>query len=149
MTSEFGRGYATCLLQFSNHESRLHEYIGAYKDLKFIGIERTAEIWMNGASDHLYELKKPVRLVPLSEWKTAAGLQARALDIGHGFRPSSAATTDECFQLLYTAKWLLGKLEERGLSARTLDEAFVTDRLLGLRPDSGQWDCPMDFVRNP
>ncbi len=93
-SSDFGRGYATCLRQFTFHRTRLAEQVASaavmrtmYPDL--FGDESAAETWANGSSDHLYELVKPRRGVPAAEWQQARVLADRALDIGHGYRASA------------------------------------------------------------
>jgi len=150
--SDFGRGYATCLRQFVNHRARLGETLHLYEDMRqrhgtLFSEESAVEIWANGASDHLYELRRPRRAVPVSEWRRARALQDRALDIGHGFRPSSKAHPTEARALLDEAEALLGDLSSRGFLTSPLTHAFVTDEKLGLRPVKGTWACEQDLTR--
>lgn len=133
-SSEFGRGYATCLVQFWNHRSRLHEYFGRFDAVT------SAELWANGASDHLYELKRPRKGVTKAEWDEAEALQSRALNIGHGFQGSSRSSLEECAGLIATAERLL-------VGIATLDEALAWDTAMGLRPAAGDWKCPENISR--
>ena len=133
MSSEFGRGYATCLLQFANHRGRL------------ISETDSVETWANGSSDHLAELKRPRRGVGREEWRRADALATRMLNVGHGFRESSHSDWAEVGSLLDEADALLALLTARGHATDTLDEAMATDLALGLRPDRGSWACPADL----
>lgn len=149
--SEFGRGYATCLRQFLNHRKRLDEYVRAYASMKsktrepgLFGADHALGLWMNGASDHLYELKRPVRGISRLDWWRAKQFQDRCLDIGHGFSPGSSTYREEVDLLLETAEELLRNIGHIGLTD-TLSAAMVTDGVLGLRPDSGTWSCPLDL----
>lgn len=150
--SEFGSGYATCLRQFTFHRARLAERVAMYREMAtkhadLFDAESAAEIWANGASDHLYELRTPRRGVPTVEVREARAVQDRALDIGHGFRPSSKATPEECRSLLDRAEALLDLLATRGHVVATLDECMATDRELGLSPLAGSWSCSEDLRR--
>lgn len=149
--SEFGRGYATCLMQFANHRTRLRENVALYSKMaaKYpddrIFQDGGAEIWANGASDHLYELVRPPRKgLGSGDWKAARVLADRALDIGHGFRPWSKSNPDECAALLDETDRLLAAI---GVS--DLDAALEWDRAHGLIPDKGDWSCSVDLERKP
>lgn len=153
MSSEFGRGYATCLRQFSFHAARLEEQLVIYRGMNdrhpdLFDEAHAVEMWANGASDHLYELVRPRRGLPVAEWRRAKALQDRALDIGHGFPPSSKSDPDEARTLLAEALALLLALSERGHAVATLPAAMETDRALGLRPDAGSWSCSEDLRRS-
>jgi hypothetical protein len=150
--SDFGLGYATCLRQFANHRARLLGYIADWARYResspeFFSEEGAIEMWANGASDHLYELRRPRRGVPNVEWSAAQTLYRRAIDIGHGFRPSSRSDQAEAVGLLDEAERLLTALAERGLPTGTLDEAMATDRALGLAPERGTWSCLENLSR--
>lgn len=147
MSSEFGRGYATCLIQFVNHRARLRENVALYAQMHekhpdLFTPRDAAEIWANGASDHLYELVRPKRGLTVAEWRAANALGHRAVDIGHGFRPSSASDPDECYGLLDEADRLLALIE-----VTSLDEALTWDKAHGLRPEKGEWSCPENIDR--
>lgn len=149
--SDFGRGYATCLFQFLNHRARLAETLTFYTRMHrqhpdLFDDSRAVEVWANGASDHLYELSRPVAL-PSSEWTRAARLAARALDIGHSFGPPSESDAVEAHFLLAEAAELLSYLEARGHSVATLADCLTTDQALGLEPDVGTWNCPVNLSR--
>lgn len=150
--SEFGRGYATCLRQFVNHRARLGEDLATYQHMALKHADlfdeaSAVEMWANGASDHLYELVKPKRGVTREEWESAQRLAARALDIGHGFRPTSKSNAAEAIGLLDAAESLLTELSIRGNAVDTLEGAMKADRFLGLAPIEGSWSCPVDLVR--
>ena len=137
--SEFGRGYATCLRQFANHRARLDYY--AAMGAKY-GLNDMVESWANGASDHLYDLVRPRRGVSRADWLRAKALQARALDIGHGFRASSKSTVEECTALLDEAEALLAS---SGHPVATLVDAMALDGMFGLKPQAGSWSCAEDI----
>jgi hypothetical protein len=153
--SDFGSGYATCLREFMFHRARLEQQVELWRSLRakpttppgLFTDSDGVESWANGASDHLYELHRPRRGVPRAEWQRAKRVQDRALDIGHGFRPSSKSNPDEARGLLDAAASLLIDLERRGYAVATLDEAMETDRRLGLSPDAGRWSCAEDIWR--
>lgn len=145
--SEFGRGYATCLIQFTFHRARLAEQVegdarmrGKYPD--WGGSEHTAEMWASGSSDHLAELIRPRKGITGSDWQGAKALTDRALDIGHGFQPSSKSDPAECYRLLDEAARLLALT-----GATTLDEAMAWDKAHGLTPEKGDWSCSEDLSR--
>lgn len=145
--SDFGHGYATCLIQFANHRARLGQETNLHAEMaaKYPGEfpDRGAEMWANGASDHLYELVRPPRrgLTP-RDWQDAKALATRALDIGHGFRPSSKSDPAECVRLLDETDRLLASI-----GVADLDAAMSWDRDHGLTPDRGEWACSEDLRR--
>lgn len=145
-SSEFGRGYATCLIQFVNHRARLRETEDLYRSMQVkhpdLFSNDGAEMWANGASDHLYELVRPRHGVTAANWRAAKALQDRALDIGHGLRPSSKSDPAECRALLDEADRLLAVIGVVGL-----DAAIEWDRAHGLAPLKGTWSCAKDLSR--
>lgn len=147
--SEFGRGYATCLRQFTFHAARLTEQLALWRRMRddrgdLFSEASAVETWANGASDHLYELMRPAAL-PNDEWRRAESLQGRALDIGHGFHPTSKSNEAEALGLLDVAASLLADLEGRGFAVATLPEAIETDRKMSLDPAAGSWSCAEDL----
>ena len=135
--TEFGRGYATCLIQFAFHRPRLDDDVALWADMHtehpdLFTPRDAAETWANGSSDHLYDLLRPRHGLPASDWQAARAIRDRALDIGHGFRPSSQSDPDECYRLLDEADRLL-----RAIGVATFDEAFAWDEAHGLRPSKG------------
>lgn len=135
--SEFGRGYATCLIQFAFHRPRLDEDEAVYAKLQDKYPEQfrpadAAEIWANGASDHLYDLLRPVRGISRDDWDSAKYVQRRALDIGHNFLNRRSSNPTECRHLLDAIDRLLAAI---GVS--TFDEAFAWDSAHGLKPSKG------------
>ncbi len=152
MKSEFGRGYATCLRQFVNHSARLDETLALYrkmakKEPTLFSDSDAVEIWANGASDHLYDLIRPKRGIRRREWEQAKAVQARALDMGHGFRRHDWTLSDALL-VLAQAGDLLDDLTLIGYAVGTLDEALATDHTLGLLPEAGSWSCAKDLRRS-
>lgn len=144
--SEFGRGYATCLIQFVNHRARLAEDVAAYADLnrKYpgdFGPGRVAELWANGASDHLYELVRPRGGITKVDWQAARVMADRALDIGHGFLATRKGTPAECRELLDEAARLLPA------GVASLTDALAWDEAHGLKPERGEWSCAENLQR--
>lgn len=143
MKSEFGRGYATCLYQFVMHEGRLQSTIDTYAKLHqehpdLFDDQHAAEIWMNGASDHLYDLIRPRSVISHQDFALAKHLQSVALDIGHGFH--GHGSTQDCRDLLELAKRLLQSAGSHH-PVDTLEACLNADRSFGLRPERGAWSC--------
>jgi hypothetical protein len=116
--SEFGSGIVVCLAKFSQHLdlNMLRESIELYESIgREDGFSRAVEMWMNGASDHFYDLdeKAPPTLQKLARL---------ALEIGHGFKDQTytQATVDEIFQLWQEA-------------------CMEVDKMLGVTADWGEW----------
>jgi hypothetical protein len=151
MDSEFGRGYATCLIQFSFHRPRLDDDERDYARLaKEEGNEGlftpafAAEIWANGASDHLYEMRRPRSGWTKRDWYAADKLAERAIDIGHGFHASGKSSPAECRRLLDTADQLLVNI-----GVGTFEEAVIWDAFHGLAPKIGSWSCKEPMEHRP
>jgi hypothetical protein len=133
--SEFGRGYATCLLMFTFHARRLRR-----KDVSIYHFDpdpenRVVEMWANGATDHLYGLKVGGRL-PRKDGQVAKSMAHQALECGHGYNKTDW-TFDQAESWLGTAMGLLANIG----NPQTIEEAVEIDRKLGLRPDRGKWGC--------
>jgi hypothetical protein len=146
--SEFGKGYATCLIQFVNHRARLNESLSLYERMRrtepdLFRETGAVEAWANGASDHFYEIERPTGLQD-GEWSAAAEVARRALDIGHGFRPSSKSDPAEAKSLLSEAECLL-----LSIGVQSLPEALAWDAAHGLTPEEGDWSCPANLSRVP
>jgi hypothetical protein len=135
VSSEFGRGYATCLRQFANHRGRLDEWM---REKPFSSEEMMVELWFNGASDHLYDIERAN--VSDMEWARAAKLASRAVFLGHGFMDHANAS--EAYAMLDEAEALLALLE---MPTANLEDAMATDRLLGIEPEQGDFSCPLDL----
>ena len=110
--SEFGKGFISCLVNFAAHFER------DYKMFEEFG----GEMWFNGASDHLYEITTPSG----EQWnevrEKVKQLKEHGLHIGHGFSGEQFSKED-----ILTAFKL------------TREIAVLTDKVLGLESDSGQW----------
>lgn len=149
--SEFGRGYATCLIQFTFHLPRLYEQAAYYAKRSkedpanrgYYTPAQAAEMWMNGASDHLYELVRP-RGITKAEWAEAQSIQARALSIGHGFGMDGQPSSDpeECASLVGRANVLLVKH-----NIYNFEQAMTWDGEHGLAPLEGEWACKEPMKR--
>jgi hypothetical protein len=126
--SEFGRGYATCLLMFTWHAPRLQ--------MKGRGIHNVM-LWANASSDHLYELTVGGR-VSRRDGKIAKEMAAQALDCGHGYRyPGMEYTEADALRWIGIATALLVNVG----NPQTIEEAMEIDRKLGLRAEQGTWGC--------
>ena len=125
--SEFGKGLVVCLVKFAEHyerwvrEKRSNERMrGEYGNL--FSESDAVERHFNGAADHLYEIKV------LKEWKgteieaKVLELQRRGLEIGHGFTGK---------------EWTEKEVHE--LHALSREIAVLIDKMIGLKPDIGQW----------
>jgi hypothetical protein len=151
--SEFGQGYITCLFQYTNHHKRLGEYLVSFGPTKlpeWDSEQHAVEMWANGASDHLYGLRRPVRHVTQKEWDRAQAMAGQALDWGHGFRGTYA---DEMLARLNLAE---AKTLARLCLDRfghpwpdSVDQAVEIDqKILGIkRADKGEYACTEDLDR--
>ena len=130
MSSDFGRGYTLCLLQFVFHEPRLSEDVARHREhgKEAFGVE----MWANAASDHLYDLVTGAR-VPKAQRDAARALRSDALDCGHGFSRSDW-TEANARGWLATARELLRLAGDPS----TIENAEAIDRGLGLRPERGK-----------
>lgn len=85
-------------------------------------LSQEIEIFMNGASDHLYEIEVPEG----EQWdnirKMVSELRKKGLTIGHGFTENiwTLEDVDKLFEL-------------------TREIAFQLDKMIGLNPDAGSW----------
>lgn len=143
MKSQFGRGFAVCLVQFVNHAARLDEYDREYRELartsqitrrdgsEMWRPEDAAEMWANGAADHLIDLLHP-RGITRPDWALAQHIADRSYRIGRTYYPGDNGTPDECRTLLDHARTLLSKI---GVSS--WDQAFAWDTAHGLKPTPG------------
>lgn len=155
--SEFGKGYATSLFQFANHAARLEEDLASYATLRETRPDpsfpdlwaetRAVELWANGASDHLYQLTQPRRLVKRETSRLAHRMAAQALDAGHGFN-NRKYTPNMARNWLQIAEECLVDVGARvGFPILTIEDAMRADEALGLRPDKGQWPCGENITR--
>jgi len=81
------------------------------------------ELWVNGATDHLYEIEVPEG----KDWNKirtkVKELQDKGLTMGHSFNDKKT----------YTIK----DMEE--LQKLTIQIALLIDKKIGLKPDEGEW----------
>ena len=80
--SEFGKGFIYNLILFAKHFDRAGLEIECNKEVK-LSEGRSLSLWINGVSDHLFELVIPENLPILLKEKIKK-LQDIALDYGHG-----------------------------------------------------------------
>ena len=81
-TTEFGQGFIYCLINFAKHFDKVFGTLESYRKS---GLDEKSvySLWINGASDHLYDLELPKNL-PIPIKKMVKELQNIALDYGHG-----------------------------------------------------------------
>jgi len=141
--SEFGKGLIVCLLHFANHWGNdqwetIRDLKGARTNkrgipnreegsLKIYGsleklISARITSWANAATDHLYEIEVPKEKKWDSIRQKVAELRDYGLEIGHGFTDQQY-TFDEAGKLFDLSREI----------------AFEIDKLIGLKPDLGQW----------
>ncbi len=141
--SEFGRGYAICLIQFIYHEPRLAEDRDLYAQMAqenpgLFSDTDAAEIWANGSADHLFDLIRPRRWIDVAHWRQAKAFQARMLDARLSYRGQKYSTAD-MEAALAEARSLLSDFAAAAhwQIPTTFDEAMTLDEAAGLRPQRG------------
>lgn len=144
MKSEYGSGYATCLLQFVNHGRQLNQMVELTRHTNSIAEDSVIRIWANGASDHLYGLVRPLDLAD-EDWHLASSLAAAAIDLGHGrglmWTDGRTWKMEDGWKMIQSAVILLVKLKESGREVTSLDTAMEVDQAMGLEPDRGAYAC--------
>jgi hypothetical protein len=117
-TSEFGKGFIYNLVLFAKHWGNLRsDFIRPFEKIKSTE-GRAISIWMNGASDHFFELKIPEKWRRRKIGKLAKWLKETALDYGHGVRMMDEVSKkefDEIFSKLEELCILIDK--ELGVDA--------------------------------
>lgn len=106
MESEFGKGFIYCLINFAKHFDKAYEMIEQYQKLReehgfkknTYSEEGALSLWINGASDHLYELVIPEQ-IPEELKKKVIKLQDTALDYGHGNKMLTDMSKDKYNEL--------------------------------------------------
>lgn len=147
--SEFGRGYAVCLIQFLFHEPRLKKEVDLYATLRQTKADpayphlwdetNAVELWANGAADHLLDLIRPRRWITRAEWMRAKALSDLIYGAGRQYRGDRAYTAAEMRDALNEAEALLQAYARAAARSRpqTFDEAWALDEAAGLRPERG------------
>lgn len=128
MRSEFGQGLSYCLALFLCHSERpdmyskeMQEKMSKNKACKDLDFEaRNAEMWFNGASDHLYDLEIPETL-PKSLQNRLKKLQKKVIHWGHGFK-------NDC-----TDKDKEWSIDEAKNLIRLIDKSY------SIKTSKGQW----------
>ena len=119
--SDFGKGFVYCLVNFAKHFDRVTADIMMYEQT---GINKwnAYDIWINGASDHLFELELPENLP--DEIKTKIrNFQNEVLDYGHGTK--MMAMTEDKY---------------REFRDRLNDICLMIDDWLGVKCEKAEWD---------
>ena len=103
--SEFGKGLCYNLGLFLAHEQMFKREITENNLI--------ANIWFNGASDHLYELQIP-KTLPKSLQKRLKNFQEKCLDLGHGsgLLDMTSATKEDIKWAVQEAKDLLMEIDK-------------------------------------
>lgn len=143
--SEFGRGYAVCLIQFLFHEPELQRRVDAYAALRakgrieFFQETDAVEMWANGAADHLLDIVRPRRWIMRADWLTAKRLSDLIYHAGRQWRGDSEYTEAEMRDALVDAEHLLhvfARAAGRPVP-QTFDEAWDLDLAAGFKPERG------------
>lgn len=123
-TSEFGSGFIYCLINFAKHFDKV---MVEYDNIQRLGnaylTKHVYSTWINGASDHLYELEIPKNL-PEPLKKMAIELQEIALKWGHGEYLMQEMTREQ-YQSMRKCLNVL---------------CIGIDRWLGIEDKEAQWD---------
>lgn len=119
--SEFGKGLTYCLALFLCHSER--EYWSRDEDNEIKKIMDRADMWFNGASDHLYDLEIPDNL-PLNLKKRLAKLCSKSIHWGHGFDMGDTPTKDD-------KKWAIQEAK---------DLIRLIDKFHGIETIKGDWE---------
>ena len=117
--SEFGKGFIYSLVNFAKHFDK------AFENSVRSGLSKNEalSLWINGASDHLYEVEYPPKL-PESIKKQVEKLRNNALDYGHG------------------DKMMVGMPEKEYSNIREAlnDITLSIDKWLGVKTEEARWD---------
>ena len=120
--SEFGKGFIYNLVLFAKHLDAALERMDNYKEAG-MSKEHALSLWINGASDHLYDIVVPDN-VPKDIAKQVNKLQELALSYGHG----SKMMVDMPMSV-YTE-----------LSSRTCKLAIAIDKWLGVKVEVAEYE---------
>jgi hypothetical protein len=116
---DFGKGLVICLVKFAEHLLSYNRWV---ETNKAIGADDAAEMYFNGASDHLYEIEVPKAWKGTEIAKKVKELQDLGLEVGHGF-------TDKKYS----------SVEVKRAQKLTHEIALLIDASIGLMPQEGQW----------
>jgi len=126
--SDFGKGLVICLVKFAEHFMKLQTDILMYEKMRekspnLFDEGCAVQLWLNGASDHLYEIEVPKG----KDWdkirKKVKALQDEGLEGGHGFVILSKIKREEANKLM----------------SLTREIALMIDKKLGLKAEKGQF----------
>ena len=129
--SEFGKGLVICLVKFAEHQWRWRSDKECYTalaeknpELFSDPISHAAEMHMNGASDHLYEIEAPQGMKRSVLGKKVAQLRDKGLAIGHGYLERGKWTEEDVLGLYELAREIA---------------LLIDKKMLGLKAELGQW----------
>lgn len=125
--SEFGKGLAYCLGLFLAHAERMEKQIEQYRKLKeanpvVFRDDDSAEMWFNGAADHLFELQ--VESAPENLRPRMKLFQDKCLEWRLSYNNSPKATSDDVKWAIQEAKDLLREI----------------DNAAGILTEKGSWE---------
>jgi len=124
-TSNFGRGFIYCLINFAKHFDKALADRNMYKIAGYKESESLAlSAWINGASDHLFELEIPKNL-PNPIKKRVFALQNSVLEYGHGAGMLSGNFTKEKYE---------------AMRAELNEISLAIDKWLGVKIQKAEWD---------
>ena len=121
-TTDFGQGFIYCLINFAKHFDKVFATLESYGK-SGLDKEQAYSIWINGASDHLYDLELPKNL-PIPIKKMVKELKDIALDYGHGSKMMIGMSEK-------TYKCLRGMLD---------NIALAIDKWLEVKTSKARWD---------
>ena len=127
--SEFGKELVVCLVKFAEHQWRIHGDLETYKSMHeknpdLFSESHAVHMHMNGASDHLYDIKVPEGIKGSLIGEKVTELQTKGLAMGHNYEKKENWTKEDAFALYDLA----------------IEIALLIDtKLLGLNAEKGQW----------
>lgn len=119
--SEFGKGFITCLVKFAEHFDKYGEQKSKYESHPEL-LKNLNWRWINGASDHLYDIECPEGKKWDKVREMITKLQNDGLALGHGCRLDNILDAE-----LHDIRELTEKI------------ALEIDKVLGLKPLIGEW----------
>lgn len=149
MRSQFGRGYAVCLIQFLFHEPRLRQEVERYAQLSTTRFDpaypkmwtetHAVEMWASGAADHLIDIVRPRRWITRSQWARAQALSDLMYEAGRQYRADCEYTAAQMRAGLSEAEALLHAYSHAAGRPvpETFQEAWDLDTAAGLKPSRG------------
>lgn len=113
--SEFGKGLCYCLGLFLAHAERINKYKESYERMaienpELFTVNDAAEMWFNGAADHLFDFQD--EFAPNDELKKRClAFKDKCLDWRLSFGDKSKATIEDVHWALQEAKDILREID--------------------------------------